>query len=342
MEVKTAQIGRFIAEPPDQLVAALVFGPDYGVVRERANALARTAVADLSDPFRVVELDDGKIAADPACLWDEAAALSMTGGRRLIRIRDAGNNLAPVLERFLDDPAGDALIVIEAGDLAKSASLRQLFMRADNAAAIACYPDTERDLEPLVRATLKSEGLSIEPDALQLLVSRLGSDRGVTRSELEKLSLYAMGDKLVTESHIDAAMGDESQLRIEEATDGAGTGDYVRLDRTLTRLWAAGIAPGTVLRRAVVHFQQVLAVSEEVAGGADAFGAMKRLRPPVHFSRSRSFLAQVSRWNSDGILRALNLLYEAEALTRTTGVPEEAACSRALFTVAALAQTDRR
>jgi len=342
MEVKSPQIGRFIAEPPDRLVAALVFGPDYGVVRERATALARTVVSDLSDPFRVVELDESKITSDQACLWDEAAALSMTGGRRLIRIRDAGNNLSPVMERFLDDPAGDALIVIEAGDLAKSSSLRQLFVRADNAAAIACYPDNERDLEPLVRAALKSEGLSIESDTLQMLVSRLGSDRGVTRSELEKLSLYAMGDKLVTEAHIDAVMGDESQLRIEEAADSAGTGDYVRLDRTLTRLWAAGTAPGAVLRRAMGHFQQVLAVNEDVTGGADAFGAMKKLRPPVHFSRSRSFLAQVSRWNGDNILRALNLLYEAEALTRTTGVPEEAACSRALFTVAALANTDRR
>lgn len=342
MEVKPAQVGRFIAEPPDKLVAALVFGPDYGVVRERANALARTAVPDLQDPFRIVELDESKIASDPACLWDEAAALSMTGGRRLIRIRDAGNNLAPIMDRFLGDPAGDALIVIEAGDLAKSSSLRQLFLRADNAAAIACYSDTERDLEPLVRATLKADGLPIEPDALQALVARLGSDRGVTRSELEKLALYAMGDNLVTEAHIDAVMGDESQLRIEEAADSAGMGDYARLDRTLTRLWAAGIAPAAVLRRSLGHFQQVLAVNEEVAGGADASGAMKKLRPPIHFSRSRSFLAQVARWNSDSILRALNLLYEAEALTRTTGVPEEAACSRALFTVAALAQVDRR
>ncbi|HEX5281505.1 MAG TPA: DNA polymerase III subunit delta [Micropepsaceae bacterium] len=342
MEVKTALVGRFIAEPPDKLVAALVFGPDYGVVRERANALALTAVPDLADPFRVVELDESKILSDPACLSDEAAALSMTGGRRLIRIRDAGNNLSPAMARFLDDPAGDALIVIEAGDLAKSSSLRQLFVRANNAAAIACYPDTERDLEPLVRAALKAEKLSIDSDALRVLVSRLGSDRGVTRSELEKLSLYAMGDNVVTEAHIDAVMGDESQLRIEEAADAAGTGDYIRLDRTLTRLWAAGTMPATVLRRAMGHFQQVLAASGDVAGGTDAASAMKKLRPPVHFSRSRSFLAQVSRWNNESILRALNLLYEAEALTRTTGVPEEAACSRALFTVAALAHMDRR
>jgi len=342
MEVKTQNADRFIAKPPANLVAALVFGPDHGVVRERANALARSVVPDLADPFRVAELEEESITADPAVLRDEAAALSMTGGRRVIRVRDAGNALAPVMADYLDEPAGDALIIFEAGDLVKSSALRQLFTKSEQAAALACYPDTAQNLESLIRSTLSAHGLSIDSDAMPLLVSRLGSDRGVTRSELEKLSLYAMDDKRVTEDHINAVMGDESALRIDEIADSAGIGDYVRLDRNLSRMWAAGTAPASVLRRMMAHFQQVLATREEVAHGHDAADAMKKLRPPIHFSRSRSFLAQVSRWNSERLLQALTHLYEAEALTRTTGIPEEAICSRALFTVAALAQSERR
>ena len=342
MEVKTQHADRFVAKPPADLVAALVFGPDHGVVRERANILARSVVPDLSDPFRVADLEEEKITAEPAVLRDEAAALSMTGGRRVIRVRDAGNALAPVMADYLDEPAGEALIVVEAGDLGKSSALRQLFTKSGQAAAIACYPDTAQNLESLIRSMLSAHGLSIDPDNLPLLASRLGSDRGVTRSELEKLSLYAMGEKRVTEDHINAVMGDESALRIDEIADSAGLGDYVRLDRNLSRLWAAGTAPSTVLRRMMAHFHQVLATREEVTRGQDAANAMKKLRPPIHFLRSSSFLAQVSRWNSERLLQALTHLYEAEALTRTTSVPEEAVCSRALLNVAALAQAERR
>jgi len=342
MEIKPAQIDRFVAHPPADLVAALVFGPDHGAVRERANALVRSIVPDLSDAFRITELEEDRIASDPAILRDEAAALSMLGGRRVLRIRDAGNGLTPIISSFLADPAGDALIVVEAGDLAKSSSLRQLFLRADNAAAIACYADNAQNLEALIRATLSANGLSIGPDALHLLAARLGSDRAVTRSELEKLSLYAMGEKAITEAHIEAIMDDESALRVDEIADAAGLGDYVRLDRTLTRALAAGISPAMVLRRAMAHFQQLLAAREEVALGTDPVTAMKKLRPPVYFPRSKNFLAQVSRWNSEKLLQVLNHLYEGEALTRTTGFPEEAACSRALFAVAALAQGGRR
>src|SRR3954466_11006660 len=155
MEIKSHLADRFVAKPPPSLIAALVYGPDQGMVRERATALAKTVAPDLNDPFRVAELDEGTIDSDPARIWDEAAALSMIGGRRVVRVRGAGNALSKDFERFLTDPVGQALIVVEAGDLAKSASLRRVFEEADNAAAIACYPDSIEGLGELLRTQVK-------------------------------------------------------------------------------------------------------------------------------------------------------------------------------------------
>jgi DNA polymerase-3 subunit delta len=276
-----------------------------------------------------------------AGLWDEAAALSMTGGRRVVRVRSANNGLAQMFQKFLAAPPGDALIVIEAGDLAKSGALRRVFEAADNAAAIPCYPDDGRALEDLVRSHLKSRGLAIDEGALNYAVSRLGSDRGITRSELEKLALYAMGEKTVTEAHVSAVMGDESELRMDEAFDAAGEGDFSRLDRRLAQLWAAGTQPVAVLRQAMGHFQRLMTVRAETDEGGNLVTAIKKLRPPVHFSRGNSMKAQASRWSLPQLESALNLLYEAEALTKTTAIPAEAACGRALLSVAALAGRGR-
>jgi DNA polymerase-3 subunit delta len=337
MEVKSHQADRFVARVPDGLVAALVYGPDQGMVRERAIALAKSVVSDLNDPFRVSELDEATLDADPARLWDEAAALSMIGGRRVVRVRGAGNGLAKDFERFLSDPKGEALIVVEAGELAKGASLRRVFEEADNAAAISCYPDSDDTLEEVVRAALKAEALTIEADALDYAVSRLGSDRGVTRSELEKLALYAMGGKTVTQADVAAVMGDESALRMDEVFDAAGEGAFARLDTALSRSWAAGASPVAVLRQAITHFQRLLLVKAEADEGRNAAAAMKKLRPPVHFSREQSMRAQLSRWTVARLQEALTHLYEAEALVKTTAIPAEAACGRALLSVAALA-----
>jgi DNA polymerase-3 subunit delta len=336
MIIKSSEADRTAKNPPKGMIAALVYGPDAGLARERSETLLKTVVDDLTDPFRVSDLDEQTLSGDPARLADEAAAISMLGGRRVVRVRSASNNLAKVFEAFLDDPKGDALIVVEAGDLAKGSALRKVFEEADNAAAIPCYPDSQRDLSDVVRDALRAEGLSISGDALADAVSRLGSDRGVTRRELEKLALYARGQKEVSLNDVRAAMGDEAEARVEEACDAAGSGDLKKLDLALERLWSCDTSPVAVARQAMSHFQRLLLVSTEAARGESIDFAMKKLRPPVHFSRTNAFKMQAQKWNEARLGEALDLLLEAEALCKTTGVPAEAAMARALFNVAAM------
>ncbi len=338
MIIKSHEADKYVVSPPKGLMIALVYGPDTGLVQERAEKLLKTATPDLTDPFNTVDLSETVLLADPARLADEAAAMSMMGGRRSVRVRGAGNDLAELLEGFLEDPKGDALVVIEAGDLAKTSALRKLFDGHKTAAAIQCYPDSIRDLGDVVRDALRAEGLSIAPDALQECVARLGSDRGVTRRELEKLMLYMHGAKQITLEDVRAVMGDEAEARSESACDAAGSGDLAKLDRELERLWVSDTQPAQVIRSALGHFQKLLQAREASARGTSMDDVMKRLRPPVHFSRSTAFKAQANRWNSDKLGEALDMLLEAEVLTRTTAVPAEAVTGRTLMNIAAMAR----
>ncbi len=338
MIVKTQEADRFAANPPKTLRAVLVFGPDAGLVQERAEKLLKSVVADLADPFNVSDLSESVLSSDPARLADEAAAISMMGGRQVVRVRGAGNNLTDLFEQFLEDPPGDALVVVEAGDLSKGTGLRKLFESDDKAAAIACYADTARNLEDVVRDSLRAQGLAIAPDALADAVSRLGSDRGVTRRELEKLALYAQGQKSISLEDVRAVMGDEAEARAEEASDAAGSGDFARLDLALERLWIADASVAQILRGAMGHFQRLASVRESVNRGESLETVVKRQRPPIHFLREQSFKAQANRWSDERLADALDMLLEAEALSRTTGVPAEAVCGRTLMNIAALAK----
>jgi len=341
MIVKASDADRFVLRPPPSVTAILIYGPDQGLVRERAEVAAKSVVPDLTDPFRVVEFSDGALESDPARLFDEAAAISMLGGRRLLRVRGAGNGLAKLFDQFLDEHVGDALVVVEAGDLAKSAALRKVFDEADSGAAIACYPDSDDAIANVVRSALKAEGIGIQVDALDEAVSRLGSDRGVTRREIEKLVLYARGQKEVTSEDVLAVMGDESEARLEDVCDAAGEGDHAKLDRELEKLWSAGTSTAQLIRVALSHFQRVLLVKIAADRGESVDSAMRKGWPQIHFSRQASFKAQVNRWSEERLQDACDLLLETEALSRTTAVPAEAATGRAFFTIAAMAKAYR-
>jgi DNA polymerase-3 subunit delta len=338
MIVKSHEADKFVVAPPKGLEVALVFGPDAGLVQERAEKLLKTVVGDLTDPFNSVDMNEAALLADPARLFDEAAAISMLGGRRVIRIRGASNELADLLESFLEEHHGDALVVLEAGDLNKSSALRKLFEGDAKAAAIPCYADSDRDLGDVVREELRTQGFTLAPGAVEEAVSRLGSDRGVTRRELEKLALYAHGRKQISADDIRAVMGDESQARSESAFDAAGSGEYARLDLELERLWIADTAPAQVIRGAMGHFQRLMLAKEGMARGEQLDAVMRKFFPPIHFSRADSFKAQARNWNAERLADALDLLLEAEALSRTTAVPAHAVTGRTLLTIAALAK----
>ena len=138
---------------------------------------------------------------DPARLADETAQLSLTGGRRVVRGRGAGDPLTNLFAEFLRSSPGDAFVVVEAGELPSRSTLRRAFEAARMAVAIGCYPDTPRDLQAVIRETLSARRVTASQDAGQFLVEHLGGDRLLTRSELEKLALYAGDGGRIDEGH---------------------------------------------------------------------------------------------------------------------------------------------
>ncbi len=294
----------------------------------------RTVVEDLADPFRIADLSGDTIVDDPARLADEAAAIAMTGGRRVVRIRDAGNDTAPSFESFLDHPMGDALIVVEGGELDGRSALRKLFEKADNAAAIACYRDEGRDLAAVVRETLQRENVKVADDALAWLVDRLGGDRLVTRGEIEKLALYVGAGKTATLEDARALVGDSAEIGFDDLANAAAGGDVAELERARAKLESEGIPAVAQLRAVQRHFTRLHLCAGMIAGGRDEKGAMMALRPPVFWKEEAAFRSQLKRWNPARLSAALARLLQAEIECKSAGAPSELVAARCLMALA--------
>src|SRR6195952_4398798 len=143
------EIDAFLARPDAARPIILLYGPDAGLVPERADALLASAVDDLNDSFSLVRLGGGGSASEPPRLVQEAMTVPLFGGRRAIRVRAGSRSFASGVDALADMPLKDCRIVIEAGELRPESPLRKACERAKTAVAIACYPDTERDLAKL-------------------------------------------------------------------------------------------------------------------------------------------------------------------------------------------------
>ncbi|MFA5119957.1 DNA polymerase III subunit delta [Zavarzinia sp.] len=344
MKLAGASIDRFLARPDPAVRLVLVFGPDGGLVRERAALAAKSVVPDLNDPFRVVELSGAALDDDPARLADEAAAISMIGGRRVVRLRDLADKHAKLIQAFLEAPAGDALVVAEAGDLPnRRSTLRSAVEEAANGAAIACYADDAGSLDDLIDQVLAKAGLGIDPDAKHWLAERLGADRALSRSELDKLVLYmGAGATRVNLEDVRNAVGDASDIGIDDVVEACLGGDMARLERSLERCRQAGENAITVLRAVSRQVLQLQLARGLVDNGASVERALSLLKPPVRFPRDRAFKAQLNRWSGHRLADAVDLLVEAELDSKTTGNPADALTARALMRIAGVAARSGR
>jgi DNA polymerase III subunit delta len=335
MKIDFKSVERFIKAPDPAARAILVFGADDGLVRERAAALARTIVPDLGDPFRVAEFSGEALVSDPAKLADEAAALAFGGGRRVVRVRGCGNAAAPAFKSFLDAPMGDALVVADAGELDTRSVLRKLFEAAENAAALACYPDEGRDLAALIRATLQQDGVRASDEALAWLAQRLGGDRAATRGELAKLALYAGRGAEIDLDQARAVVGETAEVEADDAAMAAALGDVAGLARALDRLDAEGTNAVAVLRAAQRLFTRLHLCACHVAEGTDPGAAMAKLRPPVFWKEQDAYKRALRRLDDRALGRALALLLGAERSAKSgLGRAGTLVAQRALYAIA--------
>ncbi|HXC30014.1 MAG TPA: DNA polymerase III subunit delta [Stellaceae bacterium] len=339
MKLAAGRVDNFLRRPDPGIRAVLLYGPDAGLVRERADALGRTISPDLRDPFRVADLNGAALSADPARLFDEAAQISLMGGQRLVRVRDVGDAQSAVFSRFLGDPPGDGLVVVEAGDLPARGALRRLFDDAPCGVAIGCYPDGARDLAEIIRDTLGAHQIAASRDALEFLGAHLGGDRLLTRAELDKLTLYAGDGGRIELEDAKLSIANSAALSLDDAVLAAAEGDGPGLDRALARVFQEEESPVSVIRAALRHMQRLHALSARTAAGESIDNVLRGARPPIFFKQQDSFRRQLAQWREPLLRRQLDALAEAEVQLKTTGIPAETACRAALL---AMAQQARR
>lgn len=336
--VKAGNADAFLARPDRLPAVVLIFGEDSGLVSERVRALIQASVDDPEDPFSLVRIDGDEIAGDPARLLDEAQTMPLFGGRRAVWIRAGGRNFAPAVEALLALPKSECRVVIEAGDLRRTAPLRALCERAKNAAAVPCYADNEAALQRLIDAEMRAAGLSLKADARNLLVTLLGGDRAASRSEIRKLLLYAHGSSEIGVNDVTAVVCDASDLALDELVDTAFAGRTTDLELLLNKVRDAGTPVGSVFFAAQRQLAQLHKWRTALEAGT--LSSADRAQPPVHFSRQELVSAALQRWSAARLARAMAELADAVLVSRKTPSLAQAIAERALLSISRQANAD--
>jgi DNA polymerase-3 subunit delta len=341
MKIDARSVDRALSSPDPNVRVVLIYGEDEGLVSERAERFIRAVAGD--DPLARVRIEIETLSDDPGRLADEANAVPMFGGQRVIALRVAGNRrIEPSVTAVLESPPVDAWVVITAGDLRRDSPLLKLLDGHPGAAVIRCFADAERDLDRLIDDEVKSAGLAIAPDARLALRELIGGDRRMSRAEIAKLCLYATDRGTITLADVRASSGDVAASEIDEVLDAVTGGDSAALDRGYRRLLSAGTPNFQVITAAFRHFNYLEVARSLVDQGTPARTVVERGRPPVYGPRAARVADAIGRWPLPRIRKALEILDTAYFDSRLRGAIADQVIGQALLMVAALAPAKPR
>lgn len=335
--IKASQAAAFLKAPPPSLVAVLFFGTDPGLVVERAQQIAQYFAKRETPAGEVIRIDESELDDDAGRVITELQTRPMFSGRQIVRVTAGRKINAAYLKTVLAEAPFEGFLVVESGNLKPDDTLRALFEKDAQTAAVACYPDTAADIESLITEVMSAHHLKIDHEARGLLQARLGADRALSRAEIEKLALYAADKGEVTADDVDAIVGDAADLALERIAEYAAGGQAKRAVSDYGRAIASGESAQAIILIMQRYFLKLHRVRSEVDGGRSLDEALRSLRPPLHFRQKGEFSQQVRQWRRGALDAALQRIGETAKAARLSSQLEDTLGERLVLAVSAMA-----
>ena len=331
MKIAPHQFNTFLAKPPTNFAAFLFHGNDTGLISERAKQLAHLFNQNLDDVFSVTRLAGEMLAGEDGLIADSAAAIPALGERRLVLIKGRGTELLAACKLALSEPIKEAVIIIEAHETTTKHALVKLFENNKTTASIGCYTDSISDIRALAHNIFAADNIKVSGDALDIITNRLGSDRGSSRSEIEKLALMAGPNGELDAEGVNFALGDNSKLTIDDIANALASGAVAKLQQSLQKAWHEDTNAVMIVRGCQSYFQQLGLAGYAMKSGKSAQSAIRNLRPPPHFKVQICLQSHLQRWQPQIAMDIVNRLQDVELQIKSNRLDDQICTSQSLL-----------
>jgi len=328
-------IGRLLDQPDPKTRLYLFHGPDDAQSRAWGERLVNSLGASR---FALV---GGAVRSDPALLADEAGAMSLFGGPRVIWVEPAGDEVTTGVEGFLAAPALESPAVLIAGALRKTSALLKLAEAHPLAIAHASYVPEGKDAERMVAELARTFGLRVAPSLAARIAEACGNDQALAKQELAKLAVYLDAaperPKELDNDALNAVGAAVGQEVIFGLGDLALAGQLRDLADELANLGAGSEAIPAV--RALQRRLLMLApIRARIEAGERPDAVMASMGKSL-FWKDKALVADLlARWDAEGLARAADRAAELERNLIFGDAPPAEALGEALVAIARAAR----
>lgn len=336
MKIDKRGIGRLVDQPDGAVRFYLFHGPDQSQSRGLATRLVQGLGAD-----RFIVISNA-IRSDPASLADEAGALALFGGKRVIWVEPAGEDILAGVEAVLAAPALESPVVAIAGALRKTSGLLKLAEAAPAAAAFASYPPEGEDAVRMIVDVARRFGLKVSPPVAERIAAASGNDQAIAAQELDKLALFVGASpqtpKELDHDAVDAVGADLAEGDFLRLADLALSGRMSELVEELGRLPTLDSQAIPAVRALQRRLLTLAPARARVERGESASAVMASVGRSMFWRDREAMAPMLDRWPASAIAKALERSGALEKELIFGSAPKAEALGEELIAVARAAR----
>jgi len=341
MKPAEARLRRALDAADPNIRLYLLYGPDEAASRALADRLGTALGADADR----IDLTSATLKADPARLADEAAAISLFGGRRWIRLEPATDDALPAIEALFEAAAAGNPVAAVAGALRKDAKLLKMLAGRDDAIAHISYLPEGRDADALAVELARNVGLRCTPDVARRLATACGGDRAILSRELDKFALYLDADpsnpKPLEQEALDELGAAAEEGDLGKLTQAVFSGHPQAAEAELARLASEGVEGIGMLRALGRRALQLAQLRAQVAEGDSVERVMDTAGKAIFWREREATAAALRRWDPDGLATAIARIAAAERRVKSPGFAGNSVVEQDVLAIARFAARRR-
>ena len=340
MKASKPSIGRAVDRPDGQVGFYLFHGPDEA----QSRALGARLVEALGATRFLVP--SGSVKSDPASLADEAGAMALFGGPRVLWIEPAGDEIAPGVEALLERISAESPTVAIGGSLRKTSALLKLAEASPHALAFAAYAPEGQDAERMVIDVGRRFGLKVAPPVAARIAATSGNDQAIVAQELQKLALYIdaspQAPKELDHEAIDAVGAEAAEGDFLRLADLALGGDLAGLAEELSRLSATGSEAIPVVRSLQRRLLMLAPARARIERGERPDAVMTSLGKSLFWKDKPMVERMLAKWSAGDLAKVAERAGRLERALMFEPGPERETLGEELLAIARAAHGRRR
>lgn len=332
MKASKQSIGRSVDQPNPQIRFYLLYGPDEAQARAMGERLVQALGASK------VAISSSQVKSDPASLVDEASAMSLFGGKRVVWVEPASKEIEEGIAALLEAPALESPVVAIGGSLPKSSALVKLAEGSPNALSFAAYVPEGQDAERMVTEVGRRFGLKVSPALAARLADNCDNDQSIVSQELQKLALYMDASphspKELDSDAIEAVGATSGEGDFARLADLALSGNLAGLIDELDRMTPGGNESIPVVRSLQRRLLVLAPARAKMDRGESLDAVMTSLGKALFWKDKPVFGRMLSSWDSERLARVIERAGALERDLMFSPAPEQEALSEELIAIA--------